>query len=104
MVNQHENHPTIYSKVQNIVADNLRIHQDSVHGEFQFNKFIDRLASYRIEKSGSHHLLYYLEAVNIYFDLSEEFKIDFPISLMDKNTMTVNEIVSYIKSRLGLSV
>lgn len=103
MLNQQEDNP-IYIKVRNIVADNLHIHQDSVHGEFQFNKFIENLASYRIQKAGNHHLLYYLEGVNIYFDLSEEFKVEFPIALMEKNSMTINELVTYIKSRLGLSV
>jgi acyl carrier protein len=96
MVNQQENN-TIYNKVQGIIADNLHVQQDAVHQDFQFNRFIDNLATYRIQKAGSHHLLYYLEAVNIYFDLSEEFKIEFPISLMEQNTMTVNDLVLYIK-------
>jgi hypothetical protein len=97
MLNQQQN-DTIYNKVQGIIADNLHVHQDAVHGTFQFNRFIDNLATYRIQKAGSHHLLYYLEAVNIYFDLSEEFKIEFPISLMDQNTMTVNDLVQYIEA------
>ena len=88
----------IYLKVQNIVADNLHIHRDSVYGGFQFNRFIENLASYRIQKSGNHHLLYYLEAVNIYFDLSEEFKIEFPIALMEQNSMTVDDLVKYIEN------
>jgi hypothetical protein len=49
MLNRQEDNP-IYIKVRNIVADNLHIQQDSVHGEFQFNKFIENLASYRIQK------------------------------------------------------
>jgi acyl carrier protein len=96
MVNQQENN-TIYSKVQGIIADNLHVQQDAIHPDFQFNRFIDNLATYRIQKAGSHHLLYYLEAVNIYFDLSEEFEIEFPIALMEQNTMTVNDLVLYIK-------
>jgi hypothetical protein len=87
----------IYIKVQDIVADNLHINRDSVYGGFQFNRFIENLASYRIQKSGNHHLLYYLEAVNIYFDLSEEFKIEFPIALMEQNSMTVDDLVKYIE-------
>jgi hypothetical protein len=97
MVDRQEKN-TIYAKVKGIIADNLHINEDAVHEGFRFNRFIDNLASYRIQKSGNHHLLYYLEAVNIYFDLSEEFKIEFPISLMDKNTMTVQELVQYIQS------
>jgi hypothetical protein len=89
----------IYLKVSNIVADNLHINRDSVYGGFQFNRFIENLASYRIQKAGNHHLLYYLEAVNIYFDLSEEFKIEFPIALMEKNSMTVDELVKYIEEQ-----
>jgi hypothetical protein len=87
----------IYLKVRDIVADNLHINRDSAYGGFQFNRFIENLASYRIQKSGNHHLLYYLEAVNIYFDLSEEFKIEFPIALMEKNSMTIDELVKYIE-------
>jgi hypothetical protein len=86
----------IYIKVRDIVADNLHINRDSVYEGFQFNRFIENLASYRIQRSGNHHLLYYLEAVNIYFDLSEEFKIEFPIALMERNSMTVGELVEYI--------
>jgi acyl carrier protein len=97
MLNQQEKN-RIYAKVKEIIADNLHINEDAVYEGFQFNKFIDNLATYRIQKSGNHHLLYYLEAVNIYFDLSEEFKIEFPISLMDKNAMTVQELVQYIQS------
>jgi hypothetical protein len=89
----------IYIRVRDIVADNLHIHRDAVYGGFQFNRFIENLASYRIQKSGNHHLLYYLEAVNIYFDLSEEFKIEFPVTLMEKNSMTVDELVKYIKEQ-----
>jgi acyl carrier protein len=91
---------SIYIKVTEIIADNLHIHQDSLYEGFQFNKFIDRLANYRIQKSGNHHLLYYLEAVNIYFDLAEEFKMEFPISLMDENSMTVSELVTHIEEQL----
>jgi hypothetical protein len=89
----------IYVKVRDIVADNLHIHRDSVYEGFQFNRFIENLASYRIQKAGNNHLLYYLEAVNIYFDLSEEFKIEFPIALMEKNSMTVDELVKYIEEQ-----
>jgi acyl carrier protein len=95
MLNQQLESP-IYIKVKKIIADNLHIQEG-----FQFNKFIDNLATYRIQRSGNHHLLYYLEAVNIYFDLSEEFKMEFPISLMDKNSMTVSELVFHIESRLN---
>jgi acyl carrier protein len=98
MANQQLESP-IYIKVKKIIADNLHIHEDSVHEGFRFNKFIDNLANYRIQKSGNHHLLYYLEAVNIYFDLAEEFKMEFPISLMDKNSMTVAELVNHIESQ-----
>jgi hypothetical protein len=87
----------VYGKVCNIVADNLHINRESVYGGFQFNRFIENLASYRIQKSGNPHLLYYLEAVNIYFDLSEEFKIEFPIELMEKNSMTIADLVKYIE-------
>ncbi len=100
MLNQ-QSESLIYLKVTKIIADNLHIHTDSVYEGFQFNKFIDQLATYRIQKSGNHHLLYYLEAVNIYFDLSEEFKIEFPISLMNKNSMTVSELVTHIETRLS---
>jgi hypothetical protein len=86
----------VYGKVCNIIADNLHINRDSVYAGFQFNRFIENLASYRIQKSGNPHLLYYLEAVNIYFDLSEEFKIEFPIDLMEKNSMTIEDLVQYI--------
>ena len=92
---------SIYVKVTEIIADNLHIHQDSLYEGFQFNKFIDQLATYRIQKSGNHHLLYYLEAVNIYFDLSEEFKIEFPMALMDENSMTVSELVTHIEKQLA---
>jgi hypothetical protein len=96
---EHQKESDIYVKVRDIVADNLHIHRDSVYGGFQFNRFIENLASYRIQKSGNHHLLYYLEAVNIYFDLSEEFKIEFPIALMEKNSMTVDDLVKYIEEQ-----
>jgi acyl carrier protein len=100
MLNQQIESP-IYHKVKKIIADNLHIQEDSIYAGFQFNKFIDNLATYRIQRSGNPHLLYYLEAVNIYFDLSEEFKMEFPISLMDKNSMTVAELVVHIESRLN---
>jgi hypothetical protein len=102
MLNQREQ-DRIYAKVKGIIADNLHINEDAVHERFQFNKFIDNLATYRIQKAGNHHLLYYLEAVNIYFDLSEEFKVEFPISLMDQNDMTVQELVEYILDRESVS-
>jgi hypothetical protein len=102
MLNQREQ-DRIYAKVKGIIADNLHINEDAVYEGFRFNKFIDNLATYRIQKAGNHHLLYYLEAVNIYFDLSEEFKVEFPISLMDQNDMTVQELVEYIQDRESVS-
>jgi 2-phosphoglycerate kinase len=98
MPHQQKNN-TIDAKVKEIVADNLHIHLDAVHGDFHFNRFMDHLATYRIRKSGNHHLLYYLEAVNIYFDLSEEFKIEIPLAMMDKDTMTIDELVQYIQEQ-----
>ncbi len=102
MVNQ-QSESSIYIKVQEIIADNLHIHKDSVYEGFQFNRFIDELATYRIRRAGNHHLFYYLEAVNIYFDLSEEFKMEFPISLMDRNSMTVSDLVTHIANKLSPS-
>jgi hypothetical protein len=96
MFDRQQTENKVYTKVCDIVADNLHISRDSVYAGFQFNRFIENLASYRIQKSGNPHLLYYLEAVNIYFDLSEEFKIEFPIDLMEQNSMTISDLVQYI--------
>jgi hypothetical protein len=84
------------------LARNLAIDPEAIDLEFKFNYFIDRLAEQRQRQSGSKNLLYYLEAANIYFDLSEIFELNFLADFTDNNCVTVADLVLLIQSRSNI--
>ena len=90
----------IFQIVKVILARNLEIDPDAIDLEFKFHNFIDRLAEYRQRQSGSKNLLYYLEAANIYFDLSEAFELNFLADFTDSACITVADLIILIRSRL----
>ena len=90
----------IFQIVKVILARNLEIDPDAIDLDFKFHNFIDRLAEYRQRQSGSKNLLYYLEATNIYFDLSEAFELNFLADFTDSACITVADLILLIRSRL----
>ena len=92
----------IFEIVKPILARNLEIDPEAIDLEFKFHNFIDRLAEQRQQQSGSKNLLYYLEAANIYFDLSEAFKLSFLADFTDSTCITVADLVALIRSRSEL--
>ena len=90
----------IFQIVRVILARNLEIDPDAIDLEFKFHNFIDRLVEYRQRQSGSKSLLYYLEAANIYFDLSEAFELNFLADFTDSACITVADLILLIRSRL----
>jgi hypothetical protein len=90
----------IFEIVRPILARNLEIDPEAIDLEFKFHNFIDRLAERRQRQSGSKDLLYYLEAANIYFDLSETFELNFMADFTDSTCITVADLVVLIKSKL----
>ena len=90
----------IFEIVRPILARNLEIDPEAIDLEFKFHNFIDRLADRRQRQSGSENLLYYLEAANIYFDLSEEFELNFLADFTDNACITVADLILLIQSRL----
>ena len=91
----------IFQIVRVILARNLEIDPDAIHLDFKFHNFIDRLAERRQRLSGSKHLLSYLEAANIYFDLSEAFELNFFADFTDSTCITVADLILLIRSRLN---
>ena len=90
----------IFQIVRIILARNLEIDPDAIDLDFKFHNFIDRLAEYRQRQSGSKNLLYYLEAANIYFDLSEAFELNFLADFTDSACITVADLILLIRSKL----
>jgi hypothetical protein len=90
----------IFEIVKLIIARNLEIDPDAIDLDFQFHHFIDRLASHRKHQSGSEDLLDYLEAANIYIDLSEAFELHFFADFTDCTCITVADLVDLIRSKL----
>jgi hypothetical protein len=90
----------IFRIVRVILARNLEIDPDAIDLEFKFHHFIDRLAELRQQQSGSKNLLYYLEAANIYIDLSEAFDLNFLADFTDSACITVADLILLIKSKL----
>jgi hypothetical protein len=90
----------IFQIVRVILARNLEIDPEAIDLEFKFHNFIDRLADVRQRQSGSKNLLYYLEAANIYFDLSEAFELNFLADFTDSACITVADLIVLIRSRL----
>jgi hypothetical protein len=90
----------IFKIVRVILARNLEIDPEAIDLEFKFHNFIDRLADVRQRQSGSTHLLYYIEAANIYIDLSEAFGLNFLADFTDSTCITVADLILLIKSKL----
>jgi hypothetical protein len=86
--------------VQGIIARNLEIEPDAIDLEFKFHNFIDRMAEHRQRLSGSEDLLDYIEAANIYIDLSETFDLHFFADFTDCACITIADLVSLIQSKL----
>jgi acyl carrier protein len=94
----------IFQIVRVILARNLEIDPESIELDFQFNYFIDRLAAHRREQTGSRDLLSYLEAANIYIDLTEAFELQFLADFTSKTCVTVADLIVIIKSKLELGL
>jgi hypothetical protein len=94
----------IFRIVRVILARNLEIDPEAIDLNFKFHNFIDRLADRRQRQSGSKSLLYYLEAANIYIDLSETFELNFLADFTDSTCITVSDLIVLIKSRLEDSI
>lgn len=90
----------IFQIVRVILARNLEIDPDAIHLDFKFYNFIDRLAERRQRLSGSKHLLFHLEATNIYFDLSEAFELNFFADFTNSTCITVADLILLIRARL----
>ena len=86
--------------VQGIIARNLEIDPDAIDLEFKFHNFIDRMAEHRQKRSGSEDLLDYIEAANIYIDLSETFDLHFFADFTDCACITIADLVSLIQAKL----
>ena len=93
-------HQNIFEIVKTIIARNLEIDPDAIDLDFQFHHFIDTLASHRKRQSGSEELLDYLEAANIYIDLSEAFELHFFADFTDCACITIADLVEMIQSKL----
>lgn len=94
----------IFEIVRVILARNLEIDVEMVDLDFKFNHFIDRLAAYRQEKSGNQDLFSYLEAANIYIDLSEEFGLQFLTDFTAPACVNVADLILLIQSKLELGL
>jgi acyl carrier protein len=100
----HRDTSEIFQIVRVILARNLEIDLETIDLDFKFNHFIDRLAAYRQEKSGSKDLFSYLEAANIYIDLSEEFELQFLTDFTAPACVTVADLILLIQSKLELGL
>jgi acyl carrier protein len=100
----HSDTSTIFQIVRVILARNLEIDPETIDLDFKFHSFIDRLAAYRQEKSGSKDLLSYIEAANIYIDLSEEFELKFLTDFTGSACVTVADLILLIQSKLELGL
>lgn len=96
---QRVNHNT-FEIVRDIMARNLEIDPDAIDLEFKFHHFIDRIADHRQKQSGTEDLLDYLEAANIYIDLSETFELHFFADFTDCACITIADLVDLIQSKL----
>jgi hypothetical protein len=89
-----------FDLVTKIVARNLEIDVDAIDREFRFHYFIDVLADIRRKKTGTEDLLDYIEAANIYVDLSETFQLHFFADFTDCTCITIDDLVDLIESKL----
>jgi acyl carrier protein len=86
--------------VRLIVAENLEIDPDAIDLDFRFHHFIDMLAAHRERETGSEYFWDYLEAANIYVQLSEAFEIHFFAEFTDCACITIADLVCLIQSKL----
>lgn len=86
--------------IKDIIARNLEIDRETIDLEFAFHHFIDRIAEHRQKRSGNESLLDYIEAANIYMDLSETFNLHFFADFTDCTCITVGDLVNLIQSKL----
>jgi hypothetical protein len=100
----HRDTSDIFQIVRVILARNLEIDIETIDLDFKFHGFIDRLAAYRQEKSGSKDLLSYIEAANIYIDLADEFELKFLADFTSSACITVADLILLIQSKLELGL
>jgi hypothetical protein len=89
-----------FEMVRKIVARNLEIDIEAIDEHFQFHNFIDTLANRRRKQSGCKDLLDYIEAANIYVDLSETFQLHFFTDFTDCTCITIADLVNVIQAKL----
>jgi hypothetical protein len=95
----HGNQDT-FEIVRKIVSRNLEIDLDAIDEQFQFHNFIDVLADRRRKKSGFKDSIDYIEAANIYIDLSETFQLHFFADFTDCSCITIADLVNIIQAKL----
>jgi acyl carrier protein len=90
----------IFSIVRSIIAIDLEIDSELVDRNFRFHHFIDRLATIRQSISNNKTSTDYIEAVNIYIDLSEKFEIELFTEFTSSECVTVGDLVDAIEQKL----
>jgi acyl carrier protein len=91
----------IFEIVRNIIAIDLGIDAELVDRHFRFHHFIDRLAVARQIRSNTRTSTDYIEAVNIYIDMSERFDINLFTEFTSSECVTVEDLVAAIEQKLN---
>ena len=86
--------------VKGIIASNLQIDPEAIDLEFRFHHFIDKIAEHRQKQSPGEDLLDYLEAANIYIELSDAFELSFFADFLDSACITIADLIAIIESKL----
>ena len=86
--------------MKGIIASNLEIDPDAIDLEFRFHHFIDKIAEHRQKQSPGEDLFDYLEAANIYIELSDAFELNFFADFLDSACITIADLVEIIESKL----
>jgi hypothetical protein len=89
-----------FEVVRQIIAENLEIDPEAIDLDFRFHHFLDMLACHREKQNSADYFLYYMEAANIYVQLSEAFEIHFFAEFTDCACITIADLVCLIQSKL----
>ena len=93
-------HKDTFEIVKDIIASNLQIDSDAIDLDFRFHHFIDKIAEHRQKQSPGEDLFDYLEAANIYIELSDTFELNFFADFLDSACITIADLVDIIESKL----
>jgi hypothetical protein len=89
-----------FTIVRQTVASHLGIEPEIVDRSFRFHHFIDVLAAIRQKKANAKSSSDYIEAVNIYIDLSEKLDVDFFTEFTGNDCLTIGDLVDSIQAKL----